>query len=120
METRRGHQGRELFEQFTIAHGYVRRAVAPGCFHPIREAAGRQTLQALDSEWGPQHIAAEIFQLYTLMGRQAHIRMNAESIDVGATPRGWFRLFRFSAAPGAGAFTGVRARSDTPAHSVGI
>jgi len=35
-------------------------------------------------------------------------------------PRGWFRLLRFSgaAAPGADTFTGVRPRSDAPAHSV--
>ena len=40
------------------------------------------------------------------MRRQAHIRMNAESIDIGATPSGGFRLFRFSAAaPGADAFS---------------
>ena len=82
---------------------------APGCFHPIREAAAGKTLQTLDSEWGPQHLAAQILQLCTLMGRQAHIRMNAESIDIGATPSGGFRLFRFSAAaPGADAFPGVR------------
>src|SRR5881296_2709080 len=103
----------------TIAHDHVRRAVAPGCFHPIREAAAGKTLQSLDSEWGPQHIAAQIFQLCTLMRRQAHIRMNAESIDIGATPRGWFRLLRFSAAaPGADTFTGVRPRSDAPTHTV--
>ena len=88
MEPRRGHQRREFLNQFTIAHDHVRRAVAPGCFHPIREAAAGKTLQSLDSEWGPQHIAAQIFQLCTLMRRQAHIRMNAESIDIGATPRG--------------------------------
>ena len=94
---------------------------APGCFHPIREAAAGKTLQTLDSEWGPQHLAAQILQLCTLMGRQAHIRMNAESIDIGATPSGGFRLFRFSAAaPGAHAFPGVRPRGDAPAHSVGI
>src|SRR2546427_8470390 len=60
METRRGHQGRELLDQFRIAHDHVRRAVVPGCFHPIREAAGRQTLQALDSQWRAQHIAGQI------------------------------------------------------------
>ena len=77
-----------LLDQFTTAHDHVRGAVAPGCFHPIREAAAGKTLQTLDSEWGPQHIAAQILQLCTLMGRQAHIRMNAESIDIGATPSG--------------------------------
>src|SRR5205823_2007429 len=85
------------------------------CVVPSRQGA------FIRSEWGPQHIAAQIFQLCTLMGRQAHIRMNAESIDIGATPRGGFRLFRFSAAaPGAHAFPGVRPRGDAPAHSVGI
>src|SRR5213593_319131 len=44
METRRGHQGRELLDQFAIAYDHVRRAVAPGCFHPIREAAAGKTL----------------------------------------------------------------------------
>jgi len=43
------------------------------------------------------------------MGRQAHIRMNAEPIDIGATPRGWFRLLGFSTAtPGSVGFPGVR------------
>ena len=121
METRRGHQGHQLLDQFIIAHDHVRCAVAPGCFHPIREAAAGKTLQTLDSQWRSQHIAAQIFQFCTLMGRQAHIRMNAESIDIGATPRGWFRILGFSAAtPGAEAFTGVRPRSDAPAHCVGI
>ena len=78
METRRGHQGRELLDQFAIAHDHVRRAVAPRCFHPIREAAAGKTHEMLDSEWGPQHIAAQIFQLGSLMNRQAPIRMNAE------------------------------------------
>src|SRR5437870_6436304 len=82
METRRGNQGRELLEQFTIAHGHVRRAVAPGCFHPIREVAGRQTLQSLDSQRRSQHVAAQIFQFCSLMGRQAHIRMNADECKV--------------------------------------
>ena len=91
METRRGYQGGELLDQFTIARDHMRRAVAPGRFHPIRKAAGLKTLQTLDSQWRPQHIAAEILQLCSLMGRQAHIRMNAEPIDIGATPRGWFR-----------------------------
>ncbi len=62
LETGRGHQGREFFDQFTIAHDDVRRAVAPGRFHPIREAAGCKTLQALDSQRRSQHIAAQIFQ----------------------------------------------------------
>ena len=75
----RERQLREGLLQFTIAHAHVRRAVAPGRFHPIREAAGRNTLQTLDSQWRPQHIAAEILQLCSLIGRQAHIRMNAES-----------------------------------------
>ncbi len=42
------------------------------------------------------------------MGRQAHIRINAEPIDIGATPRGWFRLSGFSAAtPGSDGNAGV-------------
>src|SRR5437016_13455337 len=80
METRRGYQGGELLDQFTIAHDHMRRAVAPGRFHPIRKAAGLKTLQTLDSQWRPQHIAAEILQLCSLMGRQAHIRMNPSTL----------------------------------------
>src|SRR5881397_2377889 len=121
METRRGHEGREFLDQFTITHDHVRRAVAPRCFHPIREAAAGKTLQTLDSQWRPQHIPAQIFQLLSPMCRQTDIRMNAEPNDMGATPGGWFRLLGFSAAtPGSDAFPGVRSRGDASAHSVGI
>src|SRR5258705_8012375 len=96
MEARRGHQGHEFLNQFTITHDHVRRAVAPGCFHLIRQATAGKTLQTLDSQWRPQHIAAQIFQLLPPMCRQTDICMNTESIDIGATPRGWFRLLRGS------------------------
>src|SRR5262245_30226462 len=58
--------------------------------HPIWQAAGLS--KTLDSQWRPQHIAAQIFQLLSPMRRLADIGMNTESIDIGATSHGWFRL----------------------------
>jgi hypothetical protein len=46
-----GTRATSFSTKFIIAHDHVRCAVAPGCFHPIREAAAGKTLQTLDSQW---------------------------------------------------------------------
>ena len=56
METRSGYQGGQLFDQFSIVHHHVRRAVAPRCFHPVRQAAAGETFQALDSPSGGRNM----------------------------------------------------------------
>jgi hypothetical protein len=121
VEPRGGYEGRELFDQFTIAHDYVGRTVTPRRFHPIRQSVAGKTFQALYDQRRPQHIATQILQFFPLMRWQADIGMDTESIDIRTAPDGWFRFLGFSAAsPGGDALASIRTGCDSPAHTTGI
>ena len=110
----RGHKRAEFFDEFKRGKDGVCRAVAPGRFEAVGQAAVRQLFEALSGKGRPCHISEKPLQAQTVVARNNNCRVEVET--VGARAQGWRSLFdRLGINPVSGlrdALAGVRAVGD--------
>ena len=87
MDPGRGHKRAEFFDEFKWGKYGVRRAVAPGRFEAVGQAAIRQLFEAFSGEGRPCGVAEKPLQAQTVVAGNDNCRVEVETVGTRAQGR---------------------------------
>ncbi len=84
MESRRGHQRRELLHELARLEDDVRGAVAPAVLQAVEEPPVAETRESLGGHGRARHVAREALEAPSIPRRDGDVGVQAHAVDAGA------------------------------------